>query len=233
MAQASENHLSLCLWWLQYLLWMEEGSLATAEKESRQQACKTALLSGAGGQDPAAQTGICSNSSAAEAAEVDLQGGGSFLQQQTETRRTECSPFLGQWVSRHANLLMSVQNAPLSCGSHSGQTQRQVLSLKLSCFNRKKTELRHCSKDCFSPRRAQSSYFGISGAQEHSWDSAISLRVGKTKSAHQPWFGRMLPTISEAKYYCFTLVLLGGAAKGGHQTGIARTGRAPFRPDKK
>lgn len=74
------------------------GSLATVEKESRQQACKAALLSGAGGQDPAAQTGICSSGSAAEAAikPVDLQGGGSFLQQQTETRRTKCSQFLGQ-----------------------------------------------------------------------------------------------------------------------------------------
>lgn len=122
---------------------------------------------------------------------------------------------------------------PYPVGSHSGQTQRQVLSLKLSSFTEKKNELRRCSKDCFSPRRAQSSYFGISGAQEHSWDSAISFRVGKTESANQPWFRRMLLTISKAKYYCFTRVLLGEAAKGGCQAGIACTGRAPLRPDKK
>lgn len=128
---------------------------------------------------------------------------------------------------------MSVQNTPLSCWEPQGPDTKTSSLPQAQQLHRKKKELRCCSKDCFSPRRAQSSYFGISGAQEHSWDSAISLSVGKTESANQPWFGRMLLTISKAKYYCFTIVLLGEAAKGGCQAGIACTGRTPLRPDKK
>lgn len=121
--------------------WMEEGSLATAEEESRQQTCKTILFSAAG---DCCTARICSDGSATEAASkrVDLQGGQQWGRKVSSAanRKEEDKAFPIPWPVRDLTyklLNVSIQNAHFSCASQGDQRQRQALSLKLSCFNTK------------------------------------------------------------------------------------------------
>lgn len=95
MASVSEKHLSPCLWRLHCLLWMEEGSLATAGEERGQQTTLSAPHWCWGVVIPLHSQGFAWATEAASWL-VDLQGGwqwgrGGFCSKQKQGEQSVCN----------------------------------------------------------------------------------------------------------------------------------------------